>query len=168
MNITGTEKEWIKDVIGFLRHDAQPNIISALVAGKQMKQFEERSGNQLIDDCMWLLEKFLGKSLPRPINMQRSHWFWLINKNFLGSYSFPSMDTQAHKVVLGKDLAESIYSNDKKHIRVTFMEQWHRVGELLVNLLITTEQRNSKIIVMPKVKINYLRKIRNFHFETPE
>lgn len=112
--INGTDKEWIKDVIGFIRVDAQPNIISGLVAGRKMKQFEEINDIQLIDDCMWLLEKFLNKSLPRPQNMRRSHW--LTNKYFLGSYSFPSMDTQEHNVAVGKDLGESIYNTDKKPV----------------------------------------------------
>jgi len=113
-SINGTDKEWTKDIVGFLRVDAQPNTICGFVAGKKMKQFEEVSDDQLIDNCMWLLEKFLGKSLPRPINMQRSHW--LTNKNFLGSYSFPTMDTQANNVVPGKHLAETLYSNDKKPV----------------------------------------------------
>lgn len=79
-----------------------------------MKQFEELSDNQIVDDCMWLLEKFLNKTLPRPVNMQRSHW--LTNKHFYGSYSFPSMDTQRNNVVVGKDLAESFYNYNKKPV----------------------------------------------------
>ncbi|KAJ6636280.1 Peroxisomal N(1)-acetyl-spermine/spermidine oxidase [Pseudolycoriella hygida] len=111
-NITGSEREWLTNIIGFLRVDAQPNVISGLVAGKHLKRFEEISDAQLIDDCMWLLQKSLGRVLPRPINMKRSKW--MTNKYFLGSYSFASMDTQAHNVLLAKDLAETMYGDSNK------------------------------------------------------
>lgn len=113
-SVAGTEREWVTDIIGFIREDAQPNLLGAFPAGKHLKKFEEISDNQLIDDCMWLLEKFLGKTLPRPIGMQRSRW--MTSKHFLGSYSYGSMDAQAHNVVLGKDLAESLYDDESKPI----------------------------------------------------
>ncbi|KAJ6645491.1 Peroxisomal N(1)-acetyl-spermine/spermidine oxidase [Pseudolycoriella hygida] len=112
-NVTGTEKEWLIDITNFLRVDAQPNVILAFTAGKKIRKFEEISDSQLIDDCMWLLEKFLGRTLPRAINVQRSHW--LTNKYFLGSYSFGSMATQENDVALGKDLAETL-SHDGKPV----------------------------------------------------
>lgn len=113
-NIIGTEKEWLLDVTDFIREDAQPNLLGGHVAGKRLKQFEEISDSQLIDDCMWLFEKFLGKTLPRPINMRRSRW--LTNKYFLGSYSFASMETQAQNVTVTKDLAEALSNEDGKPI----------------------------------------------------
>lgn len=113
-NITGTEKEWLTEITGFIRQDAQPNLFGAFVAGKHIKQFEEISDSQLIDDCMWLLEKFLGRILPRPISMRRSRW--MTSKYFLGSYSYGSMDAQVHNVAMGKDLGETLYANASKPI----------------------------------------------------
>lgn len=113
-SVVGTEKEWLLDISGFIREDAQPNLIGAYPAGKNVRKFEEISDSQLIDDCMWLLEKFLGKPLPRPIGMRRSHW--LTNEYFFGSYSYGSMATQAHNVVMGTDLAETLYDDKGKPI----------------------------------------------------
>ncbi|KAJ6636279.1 Peroxisomal N(1)-acetyl-spermine/spermidine oxidase [Pseudolycoriella hygida] len=114
--LIGTEREWLTDIPIFLRVDAQPNLISGFVAGEHMKHFEEMSDSQLVDDTMWLLEKFLGKSLPRPINMQRNKW--KTNKYFLGTYSYMSMASQEHNVVPSVDLAETIYSDNKKPVLV--------------------------------------------------
>ncbi|KAJ6633138.1 Peroxisomal N(1)-acetyl-spermine/spermidine oxidase, partial [Pseudolycoriella hygida] len=110
--IVGTEKEWLREITSFIKEDAQPNIIGAFPAGRNIRQFEEVSDDQLIDGCMWLLEKFLGKTLPRPINMRRSHW--LTNKYFLGSYSYGSMDSQTQNVVWGEDLGEALYDSNHK------------------------------------------------------
>ncbi|KAJ6636278.1 Peroxisomal N(1)-acetyl-spermine/spermidine oxidase [Pseudolycoriella hygida] len=110
-NLIGSEKEWVTDVTSFMRVDAYPNLIAAFVAGKHMKQFEEISDQQLINDSMWLLEKFLGRTLPRPINMRRSKW--MSNKYFLGSYSFTSIDNEFNDF---KDLGEAICNGENKPI----------------------------------------------------
>lgn len=112
--LVGTEREWLTEVNGFYAQDAQPNVLGAYVAGKNVKQFESITDEQLIVDCMWLLEKFLGKSLPHPVNMRRSRW--LKNKYFCGSYSYASMATQAHNVVMGADLGETLYDDEDKPI----------------------------------------------------
>lgn len=54
---------------------------------------------------MWMLEKFLGKSLPRPVNVKKTSW--LSNRNFLGAYSYLSMSTEKNKVTPA-DLGRSI------------------------------------------------------------
>lgn len=113
-NLTDTEREWLTGIDRFMRVDQFPNLISALTAGKSVYQFEETSNKQLIDDCMWLLEKFLGRSLPRPINMRRSHW--MANKHFLGSYSFLSVDVEGLNVLPTKVLAEPLYGHDNQPI----------------------------------------------------
>ncbi|KAJ6646207.1 Peroxisomal N(1)-acetyl-spermine/spermidine oxidase, partial [Pseudolycoriella hygida] len=112
--LIGTEREWLLGVTGFFAEDAQPNLLSAFPAGKNLKKFEEITDEQLIDDSMWLLEKFMGKTLPRPINMRRSQW--LTNKYFLGSNSYGSMDTQAYNVTMGLDLAETLFDKSDKPI----------------------------------------------------
>ncbi len=112
--LVGTEREWLTGITKFIRVDAQPNLIGGLTGGKHIKQFEEISDKQLIDDCMWLLEKFLGRTLPRPTDMRRNRW--MSSKYFLGTYSYESMDSQTHNVEPGKDLGETLYSQDKKPI----------------------------------------------------
>ena len=82
----------LTNLVTFVRVNSFPNVLEAFVTGSNMKQFEELKDEKLVDDCMWLLEKFLAKSLPRPINMKRTHW--MTNKNFLGSYSHFSMDSE--------------------------------------------------------------------------
>lgn len=112
--LVGTGKEWVTEVNAVIREDAQPNLLGGLLAGQHIKQFEEISDEQLIDDSLWLLQKFLGPTIPRPINMRRNRW--LSNKYFYGTYSYASMDTQAHNVTFGKDLAETLYSSSNKPI----------------------------------------------------
>ncbi|KAG4076049.1 hypothetical protein HA402_011523 [Bradysia odoriphaga] len=112
--LIGREREWLLGITSFIREDAQPNLIGGLTAGKHIKQFEDISDQQLIDDCMWLLEKFLGRAQLRPIDMRRNRW--MSKKYFLGTYSYGSMVTQTHNVEMGKDLGETLYSQDKKSI----------------------------------------------------
>ncbi|KAG4077866.1 hypothetical protein HA402_013800 [Bradysia odoriphaga] len=113
-SLRGTKREWLTEVYGFGKQIAQPNIIGAYTAGKFIKQFEEISDEQLIDDCMWLLEKFLGRTLPRPINMRRNRW--MTSKYFLGSYSYGSMKAQANNVSLHNDLGETLSSSGNKPV----------------------------------------------------
>ncbi|XP_037035275.1 spermine oxidase-like isoform X2 [Bradysia coprophila] len=112
--LIGTEREWVTDIFGVIKEDAQPNLLGGLLAGKHIRQFETISDEQLIDDSVWLLQKFLGRPIPRPINMRRNRW--QSNKYFFGTYSFGSMDTQAHNVALGTDLAETLYSSSNKPV----------------------------------------------------
>lgn len=109
----GTEREWLTGVTAFIRVDSQPNLLEGLTAGKNIKEFEEISDNQLIDDCMWLLEKFLGRTLPRPRSMQRNRW--QSSKYFLGTYSYLSMETEAHNASI-EDLAETVHSDTSKPV----------------------------------------------------
>ncbi|XP_037035290.1 spermine oxidase-like [Bradysia coprophila] len=110
--LIGTEREWVTEINSLIREDAQPNLLGGLIAGKHIKQFEEISDEQLIDDCVWLMQTFLGPTIPRPINMRRNRW--LSNKYFFGTYSYASMDTETHNVTFGKDLAETLYSSSNK------------------------------------------------------
>jgi spermine oxidase len=106
--LIGTEREWLLDLIGLSRIDAMPKLIGDFVAGKHVKKFEEISDEQMLDDAMWILEKFLGKNLPRASGLVRSKW--LTNRNFLGTYSYLSMDSQNYNI-LPENLAKSVEKN---------------------------------------------------------
>lgn len=100
------------DVQAFTKIDQFPNVIEALLAGSKMKFFENMSDEALIDDCIWLLEKFLRKLLPKPISMQRTKW--LTNKNYMGTYSFFSMRAVANGITT-KNLAKSLFNINGKN-----------------------------------------------------
>jgi monoamine oxidase len=76
-----------------------------------MKAFEARSDADLINDCMWLLQKFLGKTLPRPTNMKRTRW--ISNRNFLAAYSYVSVEQERSKTS-PKDLAMTLNTSSGK------------------------------------------------------
>lgn len=103
--IKETDREWMQDLSTFITVDGFPNVLEGAIAGKNMRLFETLSNETLISDCMWLLEKFLAKPLPRPINMKRTRW--LTNKNFVGSYSYFTMDSEKMEVT-PKLLAQSL------------------------------------------------------------
>lgn len=76
-----------------------------------MKQVENFDDAKVTNDVMWLLEKFMKKSLPRPTSIKRSRW--LGNRNFLGTYSYPSMAAEQNNVSM-KDLGQSLLSAEGK------------------------------------------------------
>lgn len=99
------------DVQAFAKLDAFPNVLEALLAGPHMNEFETISDEQIVDDTMWLLEKFLQKKLQRPKSMTRTKW--LTSPNFLGSYSYNSVDAWKFNIK-AKDLQETLYNLKKK------------------------------------------------------
>jgi monoamine oxidase len=104
---------WLRllDLQMFTILDKFPNVLQALLGGPNMRFFETLSDEILIDDCMWMLEKFLKKSLPQPIAMQRTKW--LTSENFYGSYSYFS--TKAGELnITSKDLATTLYNKELK------------------------------------------------------
>jgi spermine oxidase len=107
--IKGTDREWITDLFMFLKVDAMPKLIEAFVSGKNLRKFEELSDEKLFDDCMWLLKKFLGREIPEPTAMARTKW--LTNRNFLGTYSYLSMDSQKFHI-LPQNLSKSVEKDE--------------------------------------------------------
>lgn len=91
-----TGRAWLIDINSYIRVDGFPNLLECFMAGPRTAEFVGLSDAKVIDDSMWMLETFLGKKLPRPKSMKRSHW--MNRKNFLGSYSFVSMAQEANKV----------------------------------------------------------------------
>lgn len=108
-----SNKEWVLGVSGFYSVDSFPNLIEAFVTGEHVNAFENLSEQKLLDDCMWMFEKFLGKPLPKPTKMTRTNW--LKNNNFLGTYSYFSLGTQK-LIVSPQDLAESLKTSNGKPV----------------------------------------------------
>lgn len=90
-----------------MRVDKFPNVIEALLAGRLMEEFEKLDDGKATADCMWLLEKFLGRKLPWPKAIRKTRW--LTNENFFGTYSYQSVDADRVRVSprdLGKPLTD--------------------------------------------------------------
>lgn len=100
-------------VIGFNPIDGFDNVLEAFVAGPAMAAFEALSDEQLIEDSMWLLQKFLNKTLPAPKNMRRTKW--LTNRNFLGTYGYFSMESEKSKAT-PMDLAEALVDDSHRPV----------------------------------------------------
>ncbi|KAL7017829.1 hypothetical protein ACKWTF_010546 [Chironomus riparius] len=108
-----TNREWMINITGIYVVDQFPNLLEVFLGGSNLNEFETFSDSKITEDCMWLLEKSLSKSLPKPKAMTRTKW--LTNENFLGAYSYGSMD--AEKANIGpKDIAESILNADESPI----------------------------------------------------
>lgn len=97
----------------FVRLDYFPNVIEAMVSGTNLDKFELASDQKVMDDCHWMLEKFLNKQLPRPINIKKSKW--KTKENFFGSYSYQSLAADRNGI-LPRDLAKSLVNIDNKPI----------------------------------------------------
>ena len=87
--------------------DAFPNLLSFFFIGERFTDFDKISDEKIVDDIMWLLERVLGGNLPRPINTYRSTW--VSQDNFLGAYSYLSMDS-AQQNISYLDLAAPIFN----------------------------------------------------------
>jgi spermine oxidase len=97
----------------FVRLDAFPNVIEAMVSGKYLDQFELSSDQKVVEDCQWMLEKFLNRKLPRPIDIKKTKW--KTKDNFCGSYSYQSL--AAHRNgIFPRDLAKSLVNIANKPV----------------------------------------------------
>jgi monoamine oxidase len=134
------------DVTYLAEVDAFPNLLSFFMIGERVTNFDETSDEKIIDDLMWLLERVLGGELPRPVNSFRSTW--TSQQNFLGAYSYLSMDSTRHNVS-HLDLADSLV-NDQGNAKIFFAGEatdvfysyangavssgWRAAEEVLANL----------------------------------
>ena len=125
-DIRGTNKEWLEGIFSFFIVDAHPNVLSGFIAGKQIKLFEQLSDEQVMEDCIWLFEKFLSKSvsITKPISIKTTKW--MTNENFLGSYSYLSTAT-AKMNVTPMDLAKPLMSNAQKPCIMFAGEATHHI-----------------------------------------
>ena len=106
-----SDRAWLIDLTSFVRVDGYPNLLEGLISGRRVREFENLSDTKIINDCMWLLRKFLNRNLPQPKSMNRTKW--LTNRNFMGSYTYPSVDAERTKAS-SKDLARTLYNRADK------------------------------------------------------
>jgi spermine oxidase len=103
-----TEKQWLYNVPGILNVDGFPNLLEFFVTGIFSEKSEEMSDEMVIEHMMWLLKKFYKVDIEKPKRMIRSKWN--SSKNFLGSYSYFSIDAELKKLhpsILRKSLKDS-------------------------------------------------------------
>ena len=91
--------------------DAFPNLLAIFLIGARFDDYASLDDAKLASDCMWLLERVLKRNLPQPISVTRSKW--ITEPNFLGGYSYLSMDTATNNVS-PEDLAETLSNADGK------------------------------------------------------
>lgn len=96
-DIRGTSNAWLEDVFGFYKVDYQPNILCGWIGGNSAREMERLDDKTIYDGCLWLFEKFLGRSMPwtKPTKVLNSSWY--SNNHFRGSYSFRSLTTEMLK-----------------------------------------------------------------------
>lgn len=112
--IKATNRHWLLAITGFFKVDRYPNLLEGFLGGNdEIRLFENLTDEKLIEDTMWFLEKFVGKTLPKPKLMKRTKW--LSNDNFLGAYSYTSMDAEKFGVS-SISLAKSINNNENSPI----------------------------------------------------
>ena len=141
----GTSKEWLQGIFSFFRVDAHPNVLAGFISGKHSKIFEQLSDEQIMEDCIWLLEKYLSKSvsITKLTNIKTTKW--MTNENFLGVYSCPA--TTASIDVAPKDLANPIVNQMQKPCIMFAGEATHTTLTGLGNAAIETGWREGQRIV---------------------
>lgn len=90
-----------------------PNLLETFMTSGRFLNFTYLTDERILDDCQWLLERSLGRPLPRASRVIRTNW--ISENNFLGSYSFLSMDTERARVTV-KDLAAPVAYGDRRPI----------------------------------------------------
>lgn len=109
--LVGTDKEWLTGIMTFNRVDAFPELLEAFFAGPLMSSFENFSDTKILEDCVWLLEKFLSRKLPAASLVNRTKW--LTHDKFRGAYSYISYASETPDPPVGpSDLAEPIEKDE--------------------------------------------------------
>ncbi|XP_011305478.1 spermine oxidase [Fopius arisanus] len=107
------ERRWMLSVYSVNRIEWKPKVICLWLTGPNIREMEMLPEELVRNQSLWLVNKFFGKSynLTEPTEMKRTHWN--SNENFLGTYSWMSLDAQRNNAT-ALDLAEPIMrSNDK-------------------------------------------------------
>jgi monoamine oxidase len=106
--ISRAPNSWVKDISGFFRVSYQPNILFAFTYGETARKIETLTEAELLDGVKFLFGKFLVhhiKNYTLPKKVIATNWF--SRKNFRGSYSFRSIETDVFDTSAA-DLAEPI------------------------------------------------------------
>ncbi|XP_026283712.1 spermine oxidase-like [Frankliniella occidentalis] len=89
-----SNKKWLLDVFGFYQYHSQPGVLCGWVVGESARIMENCTIDVIKAGCQELLERFLGDTYQIPLihSLIRSSWY--SNRNFRGSYSFRSMESE--------------------------------------------------------------------------
>lgn len=85
------DSHWTRFMTGFdVVTPGPPNTLLGWVGGYGALEMEKLSDEQIISDCIFILEKFTKKTVPQPIRFFCSHW----NSNpfIRGAYSYTSVN----------------------------------------------------------------------------
>ncbi|KAJ3666727.1 hypothetical protein Zmor_002159 [Zophobas morio] len=109
---------WLEDIYGFYVIDDQPNVLVGWLVGEMVEKVEMLSDDLVMDGCMHLLRKFVGKTfdITPPNGMLRFNW--KNNPHFRGAYSYMSLETETNKIS-NEDLADPVI-NSKNNIVLLF------------------------------------------------
>uniref|UniRef100_A0A0C9PGX1 Smox_2 protein n=1 Tax=Fopius arisanus TaxID=64838 RepID=A0A0C9PGX1_9HYME len=113
------ERRWMLSVYTVNRIEWKPKLICLWLTGPNIREMELLPKELVRDQSLWLLDKFFGKfyNLTEPTEMLRTHWN--SNDNFLGTYSWMSLDAEAHNATVS-DLAEPIMQRDGRTPAIMF------------------------------------------------
>ncbi|XP_066992054.2 uncharacterized protein [Anabrus simplex] len=118
------DKSWLQGVFAFHTVDNQPLALCGWITGPHARHMETLSEDQVTEDAMELLNKFLGKmyNIPQPDEMKRT--LWTANPHFRGSYSFRSMKTDRLGTNASR-LAEPVLNSEGKPVLLFAGEATH-------------------------------------------
>jgi monoamine oxidase len=102
-----TNRAWMTNIAGIYAVDQFPNLLQVFFGGGNTDVFEMSSDETVINDILWMLDMFLPhlRPIPRPRAVHKTKW--LTDDNFLGSYSYPSMNQERNLATIA-DLASTI------------------------------------------------------------
>uniref|UniRef100_T1GYJ5 Amine oxidase domain-containing protein n=1 Tax=Megaselia scalaris TaxID=36166 RepID=T1GYJ5_MEGSC len=106
-DIRESEFFWLEDVFGFYTVKYQPNVLSSWITGTSAKYVESLPKQKQMEGFIYLLERFLKRRIPKPIDFIATSWY--TNKFIKMSYSHRSMETD-HLKTGASELAEPILS----------------------------------------------------------
>lgn len=106
-DIRESEFFWLEDVFGFYTVKYQPNVLSSWITGTSAKYVESLPKHKQMEGFIYLLERFLKRRIPKPIDFIATSWY--TNKFIKMSYSHRSMETD-HLKTGASELAEPILS----------------------------------------------------------
>ncbi|XP_043475848.1 peroxisomal N(1)-acetyl-spermine/spermidine oxidase-like [Leptopilina heterotoma] len=88
------KKNWLRGLAGFTSSPYMPNILEAWISGvKNTEDMEKLSDDEVKSHVVEIMNRFFGKThtVTNPTGILRSKW--LTNKNFMGSLSYRSVES---------------------------------------------------------------------------
>ncbi|XP_058832606.1 spermine oxidase-like [Topomyia yanbarensis] len=102
-NIRSSKYAWTEGVSTFFKIDRQPKLLGAWLMGKECRQAELLTDEEVTEGILLLLKMFFkNKQIDKPLQIKRTQWF--TDCHFRGSYSCCSLATKLLKTDF-KDMA---------------------------------------------------------------